>query len=541
MKKILFVASECVPFIKTGGLADVIGSLPRSFDRNQYDVRVVLPKYLCISETWRNQMEYLTHFYMFYNGRNRYVGILALEYEGVPIYFIDNEEYFGGSEPYGDHLYNLEKFGFFSKAALAILPSIGFQPDLIHCHDWHTGLVPVYLRTQFAADEYYAGMKSIMTIHNLRFQGNYNIPKIEEITGLPDYLFTPDKLEAYGDANYLKGGIVYADRVTTVSESYKEEIQTPFYGEKLDGLLWARRDSLSGIVNGLDYEEWNPATDMKIVQRYTISNFRQKKKKNKEALQEELGLTVDRGIMMLGIVSRLTDQKGFDLIQRVMEEIVAEGIQVVVLGTGEWKYEELFKSYAARFPKQVSANIFYSNDLSHRIYASCDAFLMPSLFEPCGLSQLMSLGYGTVPIVRETGGLKDTVEPYNEYTNQGTGFSFANYNAHEMLDTIRYAKSVYTDNRRRWNQIIERGMAKDFSWKASARKYAELYDELIGVPEEETAEEADEARDATEAEEIGKAAEAEETGKAPEAEETAAVRDAAEAEVTGDTAEEEAE
>ncbi len=477
MKKVLYVASECVPFIKTGGLADVTGSLPKYFDKEKFDVRVVLPKYLCISENYRNRMEYITHFYMYYNGRNRYVGILQLEYQGIQYYFIDNEEYFGGASPYTDHLYDLEKFGFFSKAALAIMPSIDFQADIVHCHDWHTGLVPVYLKTQFAADDYYAGMKAIITIHNLRFQGNYGIAKVKEMTSLPDYLFTNDKLEAYGDANYLKGGIVYSDLVTTVSETYAEEIKTSFYGEKLEGLLWARRDSLRGIVNGLDYDEWNPETDPMIKQNYSVQNFRTLKKKNKAALQEELGLAVDPGVMMVGIISRLTDQKGFDLIDRVMEDLVADGIQIVVLGTGEWKYEEMFKSFAARFPKQVSANIFYSNELSHRIYASCDAFLMPSLFEPCGLSQLMSLRYGTVPIVRETGGLKDTVEAYNQYENTGTGFSFTNYNAHEMLDTVRRCKDLY-DNKRRWNAMVERGMKMDFSWSASAKKYEEVYEEL---------------------------------------------------------------
>lgn len=478
MKKILYAASECVPFIKTGGLADVTGSLPKYFDKERFDVRVVIPKYLCISEKYLTQMEYITHFYMYYNGRNRYVGILKMEYQGVTIYFIDNEEYFSGNSPYTDHLYDMEKFGFFSKAALAIMPSIDFQADIIHCHDWHVGLIPVYLKTQFAADEFYAQMKAIITIHNLRFQGNYNIDKVKEMTGLPDYLFTDDKLEAYNDANYLKGGIVYSDAVTTVSETYTKEIQTPFYGERLDGLLWARNNVLRGIVNGLDYDEWNPETDPLLAQNYSAADFRTRKKKNKQALQKELGLSEDPGTMMVGIISRLTDQKGFDLIERVMEEMVAEGIQFVVLGTGEWKYEELFKSFAARFPRQVSANIFYSNELSHRIYASCDAFLMPSLFEPCGLSQLMSLRYGTVPIVRETGGLKDTVEAYNKYENTGTGFSFANYNAHEMLYTVQRANELYTGNKRRWNQMVERGMKKDFSWKASAEKYEQLYDEL---------------------------------------------------------------
>ncbi len=478
MKKILYAASECVPFIKTGGLADVTGALPKYFDKEKYDVRVVIPKYLCISEEYRKQMEYITHFYMYYNGRNRYVGILKLEYQGMTIYFIDNEEYFGGSSPYTDHLYDMEKFGFFSKAALAIMPSIDFQADIIHCHDWHVGLIPVYLKTQFAADEYYAKMKAIITIHNLRFQGSYNIDKVKEMTGLPDYLFTNDKLEAYGDANYLKGGIVYSDAVTTVSDTYMKEIQTPFYGERLDGLLWARSNVLSGILNGLDYDEWNPATDTMIAENFSAENFRAKKKKNKTALQQELGLTVDPGAMMIGMISRLTDQKGFDLVERVMQEMVDEGIQFVILGTGEWKYEELFKKYAARFPRQVSANIFYSNKLSHRIYAACDAFLMPSLFEPCGLSQIMSLRYGTVPIVRETGGLKDTVEAYNKFENTGTGFSFTNYNAHEMLYTVQRAKELYTENKRRWNQMVERGMKQDFSWKASAKKYEELYDQL---------------------------------------------------------------
>ena len=480
MKKVLFAASECVPFIKTGGLADVMGSLPKEYDKAEIDCRIVIPKYLCIPQKYRDQMEYVTHFYMYYNGKNRYVGIMKMVYQGVICYFIDNEEYFGGDKPYTDHLKDLEKFGFFSKAALAILPSVEFQPDIIHCHDWHTGLIPVYLKTQFAADEFYANMKPLITIHNLRFQGNYNIPKVKEMTGLADYLFTDDKLEAYNDANYLKGGIVYSDKVTTVSETYAEEIKTPFYGERLEGLLWARSNALVGIVNGLDYTEWNPETDPLLTANFNVENFRTQKKKNKKALQQELGLEVSNSPMMVGIISRLTDQKGFDLIKEAMDELLEEGIQLVVLGTGEWKYEEMFKEYAARFPKQVSANIFYSNDLSHKIYAACDAFLMPSLFEPCGLSQLMSLRYGTVPMVRETGGLKDTVEAYNEYENTGTGFSFTNYNSAEMVKIVRMANQLYTKNKRRWNQMVERGMKADFSWKTSAKKYAALYDEMMG-------------------------------------------------------------
>lgn len=299
-----------------------------------------------------------------------------------------------------------------------------------------------------------------------------------DTAGLDAYYFTPDKLEAYGDANYLKGGLVYADQITTVSETYAQEIKTPFYGEKLDGLINARANCLTGIVNGLDYDEYDPSKDPLIDTNYDARTFRKEKIKNKRALQRELGLAQDDRKFMIGIVSRLTDQKGFDLIDYVIEEICAEDTQLVVLGTGDEKYEHLFRHFAWKYPDRVSANIYYSNERSHKIYASCDAFLMPSLFEPCGLSQLMSLRYGTVPIVRETGGLRDTVEPYNEYENKGTGFSFANYNAHEMLDTIRYAKRVYFDNKREWNKIIDRGMAMDFSWNNSARKYEELYNRM---------------------------------------------------------------
>ena len=355
---------------------------------------------------------------------------------------------------------------------------IDFRPDIIHCHDWQTGLVPVYLHDSFQGGEFFRGIKTIMTIHNLKFQGVWDKKTIKNITGLGDYYFAPDKLEAYGDANYLKGGIVYADYVTTVSDSYANEIRMPFYGEGLDGLMNAKANRLVGIVNGIDYNEYNPETDPFIVQHYNAKNFRKEKVKNKCALQEELGLEVNDKKFMIGIVSRLTDQKGFDLIDYVIEEICAEDTQLVVLGTGEEKYEHLFRHFAWKYSNRVSANIFYSNERSHRIYAACDAFLMPSLFEPCGLSQLMSLRYGTVPIVRETGGLRDTVQPYNQYEGTGTGFGFCNYNAHEMLGTVRYAKDVYYNHRREWNKIIDRGMAADFSWSASARKYEDLYNRM---------------------------------------------------------------
>ncbi len=481
MKKILFVASEGVPFIKTGGLADVVGSLPKCIDKEYFDVRVFLPKYTCMKQEMKDKLQYVTHFYMDFNWQNVYVGVLEAVVDDVHYYFIDNESYFGGFKPYGDDVcYEIEKYAYFSKAVLSALPLINFQPDVVHCHDWQTGLIPVYLKERFRGDLFFTGMKSIMTIHNLKFQGKWDVKTVKSITGLPDYYFTPDKLEAYKDANLLKGGIVFADAVTTVSETYAEEIKTAFYGEGLDGLLRARSGDLRGIVNGIDYTDFNPETDKYIVKPYNAVNFRKEKVKNKRALQEELGLRQDDKKMMIGLVSRLTDQMGLDLIAFIMDELCQDDFQFVVLGTVEERYENMFRHFDWKYSDKVSANIYYSDDLSHRIYASCDAFLMPSLFEPCGLSQLMALRYGTIPIVRETGGLKDTVQPYNEYESTGTGFSFSNYNAHEMLNTIRYAEHIYYDKKREWNKIADRAMAADFSWKVSARKYQEMYDWLVG-------------------------------------------------------------
>ena len=480
MKKILFAASEGVPFIKTGGLADVVGSLPKCIDKKYFDVRVILPKYTCIKQEMKDLMQYKFHFYMDFHWKEEYVGVFEAQVDGVTYYFIDNESMFRGHKPYSDNVYEeIEKFSFFSKAVLSALPLIGFQPDIIHCHDWQTGLIPVYLKERFKGNEFFWNMKSVMTIHNLKFQGKWDIKTVKELTGLADYYFTPDKLESFRDANLLKGGLAFADAITTVSKTYADEIRTEFYGENLNGLLSARQNDLRGIVNGIDYETYNPNTDDCLVQKYDPINFRKEKIKNKRAIQKELGLLNDDKKMMLGLVSRLTDQKGLDLIEYIMDEICQDDIQIVVLGTGDEKYENMFRHFAWKYPQKVSANIFYSENLSHKVYASCDAFLMPSLFEPCGLSQLISLRYGTVPIVRETGGLKDTVEPYNEYDSTGTGFSFKNYNAHELMSTIRYAEHIYYDKKREWNKMIDRGMAEDFSWHTSASKYQEMYDWLI--------------------------------------------------------------
>jgi len=482
MKRILFAASECVPFIKTGGLADVCGALPKEFDKENWDVRVVIPNYSCIPEYFRNQMQYVTHFYMSTGPyiQNKYVGVLQYEFEGVTYYFIDNQEYFSGDKPYGDFRTDIEKFTFFDKAVLSMLPLIGFRPDLIHCHDWQTGLIPVYLKNEFQGDMFFWGIKTIMTIHNLKFQGVWDVKTMQGLTGFPKELFTPDKLEFKKDANMLKGGLVYADYITTVSDTYAYEIQTPEYGEGLDGLLSARHFDMQGIVNGIDYTNYNPDTDAKLYVNYNAENWRKKKALNKERLQQDLGLAVDKKKFMIGLVSRLTDQKGLDLINHVMEGIVDEHTQFVIIGTGEPQYENMFRHYAWKYPDRVSANICYNDDLARKLYAAADAFLMPSRFEPCGLTQLISFRHGTVPIVRETGGLKDTVIPYNEFENTGDGFSFHDYNADDMLYVINYAKHVFYDNKRQWNQMVDRGITKDFSWNASKFRYEGLYRYLLG-------------------------------------------------------------
>lgn len=479
MKKVLFVTSEAVPFIKTGGLADVAGSLPRYFDKKKYDVRIILPKYACMDEKLKEQLRFHSRLYVKLSWRSQYVGVLETKVEGITYYFIDNEYYFAGPKPYNNIYEDVEKFAYFSKAVLEALPVIGFCPDIMHCHDWQTGLIPVFLKNEYQKDEFYQGIRTVFTIHNLQFQGRWIMQVVKDITGLPESLFTSDKLEAYGEANYLKGGVVYSDIVTTVSKTYAYEITTPDGGEGLDGLMHARRADLYGIVNGLDGDIFNPKTDEYLAYSYGPENMNEGKMKNKTQLQKELELPEDEGTMLIGMVSRLTNQKGFDLMDFIMDELLSQArIQIVVLGTGQAEFENMFRHYAWKYADKLSANIFYSEELAHKIYAASDAFLMPSLFEPCGLSQLISMRYGTVPIVRETGGLKDTVEPYNRYEQTGTGFSFCNYNAREMLSTLYYAMDIYYNHKQDWEQIARRGMEQDFSWDQSARDYEEIYDKL---------------------------------------------------------------
>lgn len=482
MKRILFATSEAVPFIKTGGLADVAGSLPQYFDREKYDVRIILPKYLCMEPQFKGQLHFKCHFYVNLSWRKQYVGIFETEWNGITYYLVDNEFYFAGDNPYHELYQDVEKFAFFSKAVLEALPYLDFCPEVLHCHDWQTGLIPVFLKTLYGDQSYYAGIKTVYSIHNLKFQGRWNLQTVMDITGLPAQIFTSDKLESYGEANYLKGGVVYADAITTVSETYAYEITTEQGGEGLDGLMRARSNSLYGIMNGIDYHVYNPQTDEHIFEHFNKKTVKSGKAVNKAKLQEESGLPVNKDVFLLGMVSRMTDQKGFDLVAYIMEELLStENIQIVVLGTGEEQYQNMFRYFEGRFPDRIKANIGYSEDIAHRIYASCDGFLMPSLYEPCGLSQMMSMRYGTIPIVRETGGLKDTVEAFNEYEHTGTGFSFTNYNAHEMLATIRYALSIYQNKKKDWQAMTVRAMEQDFSWRNSALRYEELYEKLMEI------------------------------------------------------------
>ena len=477
MTNVLLAASEAVPFAKTGGLADVVGSLPQSFDKENYDVRVIMPKYGSIPREYTDKMIFLTHINVSLGWRNKYCGIFKLEHEGIIFYFIDNEFYFSGIQLYSYIHEDIEKFAFFSKAVLSVLPHIDFRPDILHCNDWQTGLIPVMLNVQYKNHKFYNGIKTIMTIHNLQYQGIWGMGETYDATGLPIECFTPDKMEYYNDSNLLKGGLVYADHITTVSNTYIEEVQTLEYGEGLDGLLRSRKQDLSGILNGISYTEYNPSTDDMINAKYDRRDFPSKKKENKITLQRQLGLNEDKNKFLIGLVSRLTDQKGFDLIAYLMNRFCEEDMQLVLLGTGDAKHEDMFRYYANTHPGKISANILFSNELAHKIYAASDAFLMPSLFEPCGLSQLISMRYGTVPIVRETGGLKDTVIPFNKYTGEGTGFSFTNYNADELWSIIRLARETYKD-KTIWNSIARQGMAKDYSWQEAAKQYASLYKSL---------------------------------------------------------------
>ncbi len=476
--KILFAASECVPFIKTGGLADVVGALSPVLKAQGADVRVMLPLYSAIPEEYTSQMKLECEFEVELCWRKQYCGVKSLEYQGVTFYFIDNQFYFGRSYIYGLGGDEYERYGYFCRAVIDSLVHLDFQPDVIHCHDWQTGMIPALLKIQYAHFPFYKDIKTVYTIHNLQYQGVFPIKAVQDTLGLGDSLFTADKLECYGCANYMKAGLVYADELTTVSPSYAEEIQTAFYGERLDGLLRARKDQLRGILNGIDVEDYDPAKDPQIYATFDPYHLGGKEVCKRE-LQNELGLNIEPRAPLVGIISRLSSQKGFDLIECVIRELMDTGIQLVVLGMGDAKYTNLFSWAESEYPGRLAARFAMNHQLAHRIYAGSDMFLMPSQFEPCGLSQMIALRYGSVPIVRETGGLRDTVLSYNKFTDEGNGFTFFNYNAHDMLHTVRRAVHYYQNNHDVWYKLIVRGMTGDYSWYSSAGKYMELYESML--------------------------------------------------------------
>ena len=478
--KILFTASECVPFVKTGGLADVVGALAPVLAKEGHDVRVIMPLYASIPEKWTSQMTHVCDFEVELGWRRQYCGIEMIEQDGVKWYFMDNKFYFGRPYIYGMGGDEYERFGFFCRASLNCLPIIDFQPDVIHAHDWQSGMVPALLRIQYDHLPFFSNIKTMYTIHNLQYQGVFGINQVKEILGLTDNsLWTDDKLECYGCANFMKAALVYADLITTVSPSYSEEIQTAYYGERLDGLLRARKHQVFGVLNGIDMVDYDPAIDNRIAATYSLDNM-EGKAICKADLQAKLGLEVNPNVPIIGMVGRLSNQKGLDLVDYVIGDLLKQDVQLVVLGMGESRYVNLFSWAEGEYKGKVAARFAMDHALAHQIYAGCDMFLMPSQFEPCGLSQLIALRYGTVPIVRETGGLRDTVLSYNEYTGDGNGFSFFNYNAHDMLHVIERACDYYYNHKDVWSMLQQRGMSGDYSWTNSAGKYMDLYKSLFG-------------------------------------------------------------
>lgn len=474
--QIVFASAECAPFVKTGGLGDVAGSLPAALVRAGAEVIVMVPKYATIKDEYKAQMEHFSDFYVSLGWRNEYCGLEKLEHDGVTYMFIDNERYFARDYPYG-FFDDGERFAFFSKAiteSLQHLPA-GFECDILHCNDWQTALAPVFLREFYQGLPLYDRVKTVFSIHNVAFQGQFSDTVMEDILGVAHIPAAASQLRCDAcSINYMLGALRYADAITTVSPTYANEIQTPEFGEGLDGVLRERSYALQGILNGIDVAGFDPATDKRIAANYTVED-RSGKAVCKAKLQEELGLEVrdDRPLMVM--VTRLTRQKGMDLVMYALDRILAGGVQVAVLGTGDRDYEDGLRYFQDKYPGTMAARIEFDPALSQRMYAAADMFLMPSKFEPCGLSQIIAMRYGTLPIVRETGGLKDTVQPYNEFTGEGTGFSFSNFNGDEMGDAVFRAARLFWDNRGAWNQLVTQAMSQDFSWTRSADKYLDLY------------------------------------------------------------------
>lgn len=473
--KILFAAAEVAPFIKTGGLADVIGALPKALHEAGHDVRIVLPKYRDMSAAYSDLLEHWGAVEVPVGWRRQYGGIEYLAWEEIPVYFIDNEYYFGREGVYG-YWDDGERFAFLNRAVLEILPAIDFWPDVLHCHDWHTAMIPLLLKEHFRHQPNYAGIRTVFTIHNLLYQGLFPDEVLGDLLSLPHTYYTPEGVEYNGAVSFMKAGLVFSDHVTTVSPTYAEEIKTPYYGYGLDGLLRSLGDRLSGIVNGVDTKLYNPATDEVLAVRYKSSA--KKKQENKEALQEELGLPVSARTPLVAMVTRLVEPKGLDLVIRILDEwLASDDVQFVILGTGDRAYEDWFREAVHRHPAKLSAQLLFSDALSRKIYAGSDLFLMPSKFEPCGISQLLALRYGSIPVVRETGGLNDTVKSYNEATGEGNGFTFTNFNAHDLLYTLRRAIEFY-HKQDHWKQLLRNAFAGDYSWAVSAKQYIDIYERV---------------------------------------------------------------
>ncbi|MGE8206494.1 glycogen synthase GlgA [Heyndrickxia sp. NPDC080065] len=472
---VLFVASECAPFVKTGGLGDVIGALPFALKDQGVKVSVILPKYGDLPFSVKEKLTLMQSIEVPVGWRHQYCGIERLEFNHIQFYFLDNEYYFKRHGSYG-FFDDGERFAFFSSAVLEVLPYLDDRPDVLHCHDWQTGPVSVLLKAHYKTHPFYQDMKTVFTIHNLKYQGVYPKTVLYDLLDLSELYFQMDGLEFYGNVSYMKAGLAYSDILTTVSPTYSIEIQNAYYGEKLDGFLRKRKNSLHGIINGIDTNLYNPLNDQYI---YTPYDSYDGKILNKLQLQEELILPVDVNIPVISMVTRLVEQKGIDLILHVIQEMLRLNGQLIILGTGEEKYERALKELACQYPHQVSVHTYFDEKLARKIYAGSDIFLMPSKFEPCGIGQLLSLKYGTLPIVRETGGLKDTVQPYNEFTDEGYGFSFTNYNAHDMLYTLERAVWFFRFQPNKWKRLVERAMSLDFSWQSSSKEYKKIYKSLI--------------------------------------------------------------
>lgn len=470
-KKVVLVGSECVPFAKTGGLADVLGTLPSELNKLDVDACVFLPFHKVIKDKYRMDTEHVTFFYINLGWRTKFVGVEKLVLNGVTYFFIDNEDYFGGpiylgKQPEG------EQYAFFCRAVLEAMLRMDFIPDVIHLNDWQTAMIAMLLRTQYQATAL-NGVKTLFTIHNMMYQGMYGFDFVQSLLGVDTRYYTPEFIEANGCANFMKAGLVFCDRISTVSPTYASELCDPYYAYNLEGILNARAHETSGILNGIDISDYNPETDVHIPAHFSKTNLKGKEE-NKRILMEKLGLHYSKDTPLIGIVSRLTSQKGFDLIKSIFHELMALNVSVVLLGTGDKEYEAFFGRMENEYRGRVCAYIGYNNEVAHQIYAGADLFLMPSKFEPCGISQMIAQRYGTLPIARETGGLKDTVLPYNEYTGEGTGFTFTNYNSHDMLDMIKYALYSFEDPKKR-DKLIQNAMNCDNSFAVSAKKYRDLY------------------------------------------------------------------